>query len=106
MRYNQVQAQAQGGTGDRDGGPALRIDLPGLVKLKEKEAGTGGEWGYAAKLEVDTRTQNLAQVVAQLLTCGEVADITIADQPLEEIIAAIYTRSPGPPPERSRAADA
>ena len=62
----------------------VAIELPGIVKLKEKD--------YAAKIEVDTTRQNLAQIVSQLMNLGTVLDITISDQPMEEIIAAIYTR--------------
>ncbi|TCL58625.1 ABC-2 type transport system ATP-binding protein [Hydrogenispora ethanolica] len=82
----------------------VRIDLPGLVQWKED--GTSEGHGYAARIEVDTLTQNLSQVIAQLLSYGEVADITISDQPLEQIIAAIYTGGPELPPERGRVADA
>jgi ABC-2 type transport system ATP-binding protein len=69
----------------------VAVNLPGIVKLKEKEDVKGTSLAYAAKIEVDTKRQNLQQIVGQIFSLGEVADITISDQPLEEIIAAIYT---------------
>jgi ABC-2 type transport system ATP-binding protein len=44
----------------------------------------------AAKLEVDTRAARIADVVQALVAAGDVVDITIEDEPLEEIIADIY----------------
>ncbi len=76
----------------------VSIQIPGIVKLKEKEYETaaisGESMEYAAKIAVDTKKQNLQHVVNQLMGLGEVLDITISDQPLEEIITAIYTAAP------------
>ncbi len=44
----------------------------------------------AARLEVDTREARIADVVRDLVSMGEVLDISIEDEPLEDIIAAIY----------------
>ena len=41
-------------------------------------------------IEVDTRVQRIEAVVSQIVASCAVADITIQDPPLEEIIAAIY----------------
>lgn len=48
--------------------------------------------GYALKLEVDTTVTDIEKVIQQLLSAGSVADITIEDPPLEEVIAHIYSR--------------
>jgi ABC-2 type transport system ATP-binding protein len=70
------------------------IDLPGVCAIKEKDlaAGGGTTAAYAAKVEVDTEKRPLQQVVSELMGLGEVLDINISDQPLEEIIAEIYKR--------------
>lgn len=61
------------------------IDLPGLKILK-----TGN---YTIKLEVDTSLVTIERVVKTVLELGTVADISIEDPPLEEIIAHIYAKS-------------
>jgi ABC-2 type transport system ATP-binding protein len=61
------------------------IDIPGVAKLKERD--------YSAKIEVDTQKQNLHDVMARLMSLGNVADITVSDQPLEDIITSIFTGS-------------
>jgi ABC-2 type transport system ATP-binding protein len=48
---------------------------------------------YHVKLEVDTSRQQLDLIVAHLVSRLKVADIAIADPPLEEVIAAIYRRA-------------
>jgi ABC-2 type transport system ATP-binding protein len=48
---------------------------------------------YRLKLEVDTREQQLDLIVAHLVSRLKVADIQIADPPMEEVIAAIYRRA-------------
>lgn len=45
---------------------------------------------YTVKLNIDTRTTPVARVLAAL-SADNIADITITDPPMEEIIAAIYT---------------
>jgi len=44
----------------------------------------------AARIEVDTRKSGIAEVLKALVSAGEVADITVEDEPLEEVIADIY----------------
>ncbi|HEY89987.1 MAG TPA: ATP-binding cassette domain-containing protein [Thermoflexia bacterium] len=46
--------------------------------------------GYGVKLEVDTAQTSIEQVIAQLLARYRIADITVDDPPMEEIIAQIY----------------
>ncbi len=59
-----------------------KVDIPGVDKIRESD--------YAARIEVSTSRRPLREVVAELMGLGEVVDITISDQPLEEIIAGIY----------------
>ena len=62
--------------------------LPGVRVVKAT--------GFGVKLEVDTDIQPIASAVGVLMAALPVADITIEDAPLEEIIAAIYrTQGPG-----------
>jgi ABC-2 type transport system ATP-binding protein len=46
--------------------------------------------GYGAKLEVNTEQRLIAEVIAHLVAVLPIADVTIEDPPMEEIIAAIY----------------
>jgi ABC-2 type transport system ATP-binding protein len=48
---------------------------------------------YRLRLEVDTSEQQLDLIVAHLVSRLKVADIQIADPPMEEVIAAIYRRA-------------
>ena len=45
---------------------------------------------YGVKLRFDTRTTPVEKVLSHLTVAGSVVDITIADPPLEEVIAKIY----------------
>lgn len=63
------------------------ISLPG-VELFEAI-------GYAIKLKVDTRVIPIEKVVAAVLQAAPVADITIENPPLEEVIAHIYAQGAG-----------
>jgi ABC-2 type transport system ATP-binding protein len=56
--------------------------LPGVSVVKAK--------GFGVKIEVDTDLQPIASAVGALMAALPVADITIEDAPLEEIIAAMY----------------
>jgi ABC-2 type transport system ATP-binding protein len=58
------------------------FNLKGVTVLKRS--------GYAIKLEVDTTLTNIDVVTAAILHAGRVADITIEDPPLEDVIAHIY----------------
>ncbi|HEX6289245.1 MAG TPA: ATP-binding cassette domain-containing protein [Herpetosiphonaceae bacterium] len=57
-------------------------ELPGVAVVKAR--------GFGVKLEVDTEQQPIEQVVAILMGTLSIADITIEDPPMEEIIAAMY----------------
>lgn len=45
---------------------------------------------YHLRLEVDTDVSPIEQVIARLVTTCRVADLTVEEPPLEEVIAAIY----------------
>lgn len=68
--------------GVRFNGVPTPIDLPGVTTLKSTP--------YALKLEVDTTLTPIEQVMSAVMAAGSVADISIEDPPLEEIIAHIY----------------
>ncbi|NLG38260.1 MAG: ABC transporter ATP-binding protein [Clostridiales bacterium] len=56
--------------------------FPGVTAIKET--------GIAARLSVDTRAQPIGAVISALTGGGNVADITVADPPMEDIIADIF----------------
>ncbi|KPJ53456.1 ABC transporter [candidate division TA06 bacterium DG_24] len=60
------------------------VELEGVEVLKQK--------GYGMKLEVDTSRRSIDHVIEEIVARLKVADITISDPPLEEIIALIYAR--------------
>jgi len=64
------------------------IALDGVTVLKTN--------GYALKLEVDTELVSIERVIHEVLQAGQVADITIEDPPLEEVIAHIYAAASNP----------
>jgi ABC-2 type transport system ATP-binding protein len=51
---------------------------------------------YGVKLRFDTRVTPVEKVLAHLTKAGSVADITISDPPLEEVIANIYQTQAAP----------
>ncbi len=51
--------------------------------------------GYALTLEIDAQSVPIQRVINAVLEAGPVADITIEDPPLEEVIAHIYGSSHG-----------
>lgn len=61
------------------------VELDGVQIVKQK--------GYGMKLEVDTSRRLIDHVIEEIVARLKVADITISDPPLEEIIALIYARS-------------
>jgi ABC-2 type transport system ATP-binding protein len=65
--------------------PHTSVVLPGVTTLEATE--------YSLKLEIETQTTPIEQVMNEVLKAGPVADIAIEDPPLEEIIALIYKRS-------------
>lgn len=62
------------------------LDFPGATIVKSGQ--------YAVRLEVDTRVTAIEAVIEHVLKAGAVADITIEDPPLEEVIAHIYSQPP------------
>jgi ABC-2 type transport system ATP-binding protein len=68
------------------GEPWQGFDAAGVQVLKHR--------GYGVKLEVDTTTAPIDQVIAQLLGRYTIADITVDNPPMEEIIARIYEVGP------------
>ena len=50
-----------------------------------------------AVLEVDALTGSMHAAMGRLMAAGEVADVTISDQPMEEIISAIFQQKGGEP---------
>ncbi len=63
------------------------LDLPGLSPIKRTET--------SARYEVDTSRHELGEVVRALAARGELEDITVEDEPLENVIAAIYAAKSG-----------
>ncbi|MBV9791444.1 MAG: ATP-binding cassette domain-containing protein [Chloroflexi bacterium] len=57
-------------------------ELPGVTVIKAR--------GFGVKLEVDTERTPIEQVIAALMGGLSIADVTIEDPPMEEIIAAMY----------------
>lgn len=60
----------------------VEISIPNVKVLKHK--------GYAAKVEVDSSICDIDSVIAELMKIGKVADITISEPPMEDIISYIY----------------
>jgi ABC-2 type transport system ATP-binding protein len=67
----------------------VRFEIDGLSPTKTKAAGGDGAW-TAASFEVDTRRHSLPDVIRALVQKGEVLDLTVEDEALENIIAGIY----------------
>jgi hypothetical protein len=80
-------------TDDNGGKQRLSIRLPGSVheEIHETEGVQVLEVkGHGLKLEVDTSRIPLEPIIAAIMQYCHVLDMTIADPPMEEIIAAIY----------------
>lgn len=60
----------------------VEINVPNIKILKNK--------GYAAKVEVDSTICDIDNVIAELMKIGKVADITISEPPMEDVISYIY----------------
>ena len=60
----------------------VEIGLPGLDPVKRTED--------AGNFVVDTRKHNLQEVIRALVEKGEVLDLTVEDEPLEDIIAEVF----------------
>lgn len=61
------------------------FNLPGLKVLEHE--------GKQHRYELDCRKHSVAQLASELLAGGQVADISIEDPPLDDMIAEIYSRS-------------
>lgn len=66
----------------------VTLEYDDIKVLKKKK-------GYGVKVEIDTATTDIDEVIARLMHQGKVLDITIEDPPMEEIIASIYKRKKG-----------
>ena len=62
------------------------LELDGLEVIKES--------GLGYKLVVDTERRSIREVLDTLLDTQRVADISVLDPPLEDVIARIYERQP------------
>ncbi len=71
--------------------PWQGYDGPGVQVLKHKD--------YGIKLEVDTAAVPIETVIGQLLARYAIADITVDNPPMEEIIGRIYEVGPEGAPE-------
>jgi ABC-2 type transport system ATP-binding protein len=67
---------------------ARDFSLPGVEILKVGR--------YGVKLKFDTAQTPVDSVIAHLSAAGELVDITVADPPLEEVIAKIYEQANQP----------
>lgn len=65
--------------------PGYSIELPGVEVVTRED--------YAVTLAVDTTVQSMEAVLSHIVRTASVADITIEDPPMEQIIAAIYGKS-------------
>ncbi len=82
MKALKHRALARKYVGVRYGKP-VNMDLPDLSPIKRTEV--------SARYEVDTDKHSLGEVVKALGERGDLEDITIEDEPLEEVIARIYS---------------
>jgi ABC-2 type transport system ATP-binding protein len=64
--------------------PAVSFSLVGVTVVRQDD--------YELIVDVDTTVQPIETAVAKLMSATRVADVSIEDPPLEEIIAAMYAR--------------
>jgi ABC-2 type transport system ATP-binding protein len=62
--------------------PVAAFEMPGVHVVRHEQ--------YELVVDVDTRVQPIEAAVARLMGGAHVADVSIEDPPLEEIIAAMY----------------
>jgi ABC-2 type transport system ATP-binding protein len=62
--------------------PALPFSLSGVTVIRQDD--------YELVVDVDTTVQRIESAVANLISATRVADVSIEDPPLEEIIAIMY----------------
>ncbi|MFI5314124.1 MAG: ATP-binding cassette domain-containing protein [Myxococcota bacterium] len=60
----------------------LALDLPGVRRLPSSP--------HRTELEVDLRAVGVDRVVAQIVACAHILDLSVEDPPMEEIVTAIY----------------
>ncbi len=58
-----------------------------------------------AVLEVDALANSMHETMTRIMAVGEVADVTISDMPMEEIISAIFQQGTGRSPNTSETAE-
>jgi ABC-2 type transport system ATP-binding protein len=79
-----------------NGEQQLKLQLPGSER-DERQANPGIKVlkarGHGLKLEIDTAQSPLEPVIAAVMQRGHVVDMTIADPPMEEIIAMMYQQA-------------
>lgn len=68
--------------------PIAEFRLPGVQVIRHDE--------FDLVVEVDTRLQPIESAVAALMATARVADVSIEDPPLEEIIALMYSQPSSP----------
>ncbi|HEX3029060.1 MAG TPA: ATP-binding cassette domain-containing protein [Clostridia bacterium] len=71
------------------------IEIKYTERVEPQVTGYEKQSEYEGRVEVNTESQSLHEIMAQLMNAGSIADITVSNQPLEEIIAAIYERTQG-----------
>ncbi len=71
------------------------IEIKYTERVEPQVTGYEKQSEYEGRVEVSTESQSLHEVMAQLMNAGSIADITVSNQPLEEIIATIYARTQG-----------
>ncbi|HEU5383466.1 MAG TPA: ATP-binding cassette domain-containing protein [Ktedonobacteraceae bacterium] len=83
-------------TDSQTGETRLSIQLPGSLH-EESYADAGIKVlkasGHGLKLEIDTARSPLEPIIAAVMQHGHVVDMTIADPPMEEIIAMMYRQT-------------
>ena len=90
------EAEALVKADEESGQQRLSIQLPGSIY--EEITGDAGikvlkARGHGLKLEIDTARSPLEPVIAAVMQHGHVVDMTIADPPMEEIIATMYRQA-------------
>lgn len=75
------------------GQQCLSIQFPGSVHTVPPGIRVLKAGGHGLKLEIDTARSPLEPIIAAVMQHGHVVDMTIADPPMEEIIASMYRQT-------------
>jgi ABC-2 type transport system ATP-binding protein len=67
----------------------VEIDIPGATVLKTS-SGSDSPEGFGVKIEADTTVEPIQNLIARLAVLGPITDLTVEDEPLENIIAEIF----------------